>query len=118
MDNAITRIMEAGKKLVEQYLATDQGHTTSTLLPSGYHLVFAKVWKDDQVNACIYDFKISSEPLLVFGPNIYDPRHAGFEANSWAPIVVEAEIQFEVARKLSELIGTLNKGKRLSQAAS
>lgn len=115
MDSVINQIMDVGKKLVGLYLDTHQLHTTATLLPTGHHLVFAKVRDDDRVNACIYDFKVSSEPLLVFGPNTYDQRCAGYDANRWAPIVVMAEVQFEVARQLSDLIGVFGKGKRLSE---
>lgn len=115
-DFCIKEIMAVGKQLVEDYLTTSRHHTASTFLPEGYHLIFTKVWHGDEVNACIYDFKVSSEPLLVFGPNVYDSRLKGVDANYWSKHVIHAKTQFQITKALDNFIGVgAEKGVRLSK---
>lgn len=113
--SAIKRIMAIGQELVTDFLASGRFHTRTTPLTNGYHLVFAKVWDHTEVNACLYDFQVSAEPILVFGPDVYDPRIPGIDADIWLTFVSNAKCQFEITKSLDAVIMTAaRRGTRLS----
>ena len=119
MDNLINQIMEVGRKLVAEFEATSKSQTKATVINEQYHLVFSKVYTDDNWNACLYDFGLSSHPMLVFGPEVYDPRQKDTDAAYWAPLVVLAQTQFGIARQLDDVIGMTvkNQAARISERA-
>lgn len=114
MDSRIERIMDVGLRLVGEFMETGMVHTKANPVNNQYHLVFAKVWQDDQFNACLYDFSVSSHPLLIFGPRIYESRLKGADAEYWEPLVNTAYHAFGVIKGIENVTGMLNKGERLA----
>lgn len=117
MDNLIKQIMETGQKLVDEFMATSKNQTRSAMINDQYHLVFTKVFADNDWNACLYDFNWSSHPLLVFGPDVYDPRLKGSDAAYWTPLVSLAYKQFQVIRLLDDQWNVILKGRRFGERA-
>ena len=117
MDNLINQIMEVGRKLVAEFEATSKSQTKANMINEQYHLVFSKVYADDNWNACLYDFSMSSHPLLVFGPDVYDPRLKDSDAAYWAPLVSLADKQFQIIRLVDVQWDTIRKGRRMIERA-
>lgn len=114
MDSPLRQIMEIGNKLVDEFMLTQQLRTKANPINSQYHLVFASVRCDGQVNACLYDFSKSSHPLLVFGQNTYEPRLKESDAEYWLPLVQEAYNKFQVVKDVDDIIAMASKGNSLS----
>jgi len=102
--SCIKKVMDIGQELVTDFLANGNMRIRTTQLPSRCHLVFAKVWDHTEVNACLYDFEVSAEPVLVFGPNVYDPRLPDIDASIWLGFAESARQQFIVAKGLDSII--------------